>query len=168
MMEGFLRGLRQPEYVHTLLNPLPIYGLGIALVGLILALAFKSRPAQIIALILVFLSAAAAWPVRHYGEEAFDQVLTLADDDGRAWLQDHADRAERLIYIFYALAAVSALAILLPRKWPRVAQPLAIMTVALAIAALGAGASIASAGGKIRHREFRYVPPPTKESALSS
>jgi len=165
MLEGLLRGLRQPEYVHTLLNPLPIYGLGIALIGLILALSFRSRPAQIIALILILLSALSVWPVVHYGEKAFDQVLTLADEDGRAWLEDHEDRAEKLMYFFYALAAVSGLAIILPRKWPRTAQPLAIATVALAIASLGAGASIASAGGKIRHREFRTVPPPTKEEA---
>ena len=38
MIEGFLRGLRQPEYVHVLLNPLPVYGLLISWIALIAAL----------------------------------------------------------------------------------------------------------------------------------
>ena len=42
-----LRDLRQPEYIHVLLNPLPVYGLLIGLIGLVLALILKSRRAQI-------------------------------------------------------------------------------------------------------------------------
>ncbi len=168
MIEGFFRGLSQPEYLHTLLNPLPVYGLGLALLGLILGLIFRSRPAQILSLLLILVSAASAWPAAHYGEKAFDQILTLADDDGRLWLQEHADGAEKVLYFFNALAVLSALAIILPRKWPRTAQPLTIATVALALVSLGVGASIAYAGGKIRHREFRTVAPPTKSPERDS
>ena len=39
MMDAFMRDLRQPEYVHVLLNPIPIYGLAIALLGLLIAVA---------------------------------------------------------------------------------------------------------------------------------
>src|ERR1700710_2411739 len=104
MIETLLRDLRQPEYVHTLLNPLPIYGLGIALLGLIAALIFRSRGGQVTALALVFLCAASAWPVIHYGHAAYDHVLTLTDDDGRAWMDAHQERADQLMYFFYALA----------------------------------------------------------------
>jgi hypothetical protein len=164
MWQNILRDLQQPEYVHTLLNPLPVYGLSLATLGLIFAVIYKSRPAQVLALALIVISAAAAWPVARFGERAFDQVLTLADDDGRAWLEAHADRAEQLLYVFYSLAALAAAAIFLPRKWPRTAFPLAIATLLLALISLGAGASIAYAGGKIRHREFRTVPPPEKKT----
>ena len=44
MIDGFLRGLRQPEYVHVLLNPLPVYGLLIAWIGLLIAVCFKEPP----------------------------------------------------------------------------------------------------------------------------
>lgn len=164
MLEGILRGLRQPEYVHTLLNPLPIYGLGIALVGLVIALIVKSRPAEITALALVFISAAAAWPTARFGESAYDNILTLSDEDGRAWLEAHAERAESLLYVYYCLAAVAAGAIFLPRKWPGLARPLTIATLVLAIVSLAVGSSIAYAGGKIRHREFRTVPPPERNA----
>jgi len=68
-----------------------------------------------------------------------------------------------LIYVFYALALASAAAIFAPKKWPGTACPLVWVTLILTIASLGAGSYIAQAGGKIRHREFRSVPPPKTE-----
>ena len=37
MIDSILRGLQQPEHVHVLLNPLPVYGLLIAWIGLLIA-----------------------------------------------------------------------------------------------------------------------------------
>jgi dolichol kinase len=162
MIETLLRDLRQPEYLHTLLNPLPIYGLSAGLIALVIALILRSRPAQIAALWVMLICALAVWPVVASGERAYDNILTLSDNDGRLWLEEHEKRAERLMYVFYALAAVAAAAIAMPRKWPRSATPLTVAALVLALASLGAGASIAYAGGKIRHREFRTVPPPEK------
>jgi disulfide bond formation protein DsbB len=164
MLETLIRDLRQPEYIHVLINPLPVYGLAISLVGLIVALFLRSRPAQVTALVLVLVTAASAWPVAHYGEEAEDRVLAMADNDGQAWLEAHAHRADNLIYFFYALALLSAAAIFIPMKWPKSAMPLTIATLLLAIVSLGAGGYIAYAGGKIRHREFRNEPPPPKKT----
>jgi len=160
MIESLSRQLPQPEYLHVLLNPLPVYGLAIALFGLIAALYLGTRGGQLTALVLVFACAASAWPVAHYGEAAEDRVHVLADEDGSAWLKAHAQRADKLIYAFYALALLSAAAIFVPKKWPRTARPLVLATMALALVSLGAGGYIAFAGGKIRHREFRSGPPP--------
>jgi uncharacterized membrane protein len=160
MIEALLRDLRQPEYVHTLLNPIPIYGLTLAFVALLFALVFRNRGGQVTALGLIFISVISVWPVIHYGERAQANVLAMSDDDGRAWLEAHEKRAEQFEIIFYVLGLVALAAILAPKKWPVSALPLAIVTLLLAICALGAGASIAYAGGKIRHKEFRTVPPP--------
>lgn len=163
MIDAFLRDLQQPEYLHVLINPFPVYGLAIALFGLIAAMYLGSRGGQVTALILIFACAASAWPVAHYGEAAEDRVLIMADDAGQAWLKAHEHRAEDLIYVFYLLALVSAAAIFAPKKWPKTTRPLAVATLILAIASLGAGFYIAHAGGKIRHREFRNAPPPKTE-----
>lgn len=160
MINAFLHDLQQPEYLHVLLNPLPIYGLAIASFGLVAAIYLGTRGGQITALVLIFGCAASAWPVAHYGEEAEDRVQAMTDEDGEAWLKAHAHRADELIYLFYVLALVAAFAIFAPAKWPRSARPLAHVTLLLAIISLGAGSYIAHAGGKIRHREFRTVPPP--------
>ena len=160
MLQTFIRDLRQPEYIHVLINPLPVYGLAIGFIALIVALFLRSRPAQVTALVLIVITAASVWPVVHYGEEAYDRVLSMADNDGQAWLEEHEQRAEKLEYVFYALALLGAMAILLPKKWPATATPLAIATLILAAVSLGAGGYIANAGGKIRHREFRNERPP--------
>jgi hypothetical protein len=86
----------------------------------------------------------------------------MADDDGRAWLDAHQDRAQDLIYFFYALAALSAVAIAAPIKWPKSSVLLAIAVLLFGAVVLGIGGYIAYAGGKIRHREFRNEPPPKK------
>ena len=163
MIEAFLRDLRQPEYIHVLINPLPIYGLAMGLLGLIVAFFLKSRRAQIATLIVVLVSAASAFPVYEFGEQAYDRVLSMADEPGRAWLDQHQDRAEDLIWFFYGLAVLSAVALVAPRKWPRSATPLVIAVILLSAVTLGLGGYIAYAGGKIRHREFRNVPPPAKK-----
>ena len=167
MIEAFLRDLRQPEYIHVLLNPLPIYGLVVALLGLIIALVLRSRRGQIVSLSLVLFASAMAWPVYEFGERSEDRVLSMSDDDGHAWLEAHEHRAERLILWFYALALLSALAIALPMKFPKSATGLTIATLLLSVAVLVMGGYIAQAGGKIRHREFRTVPPPKEEKQES-
>jgi hypothetical protein len=162
MIETILRDLRQPEYLHVLINPLPVYGLAIGWIGLIVAFFLRSRHAQIATLAIVLISAAVAWPVYEFGEQGYDRVLTMTDDDGHAWLDEHRDRAEDLIYFFYALALLSATAIAAPIKWPRSSAPLLVAVMLLGAVTLGTGGYIAYAGGKIRHREFRNEPPPRK------
>jgi len=163
MIDAILRDLRQPEYIHVLLNPLPVYGLAMGFIALVVAFFLKNRSAQIVALIIVLISAASAWPVYELGEQAYDRVLSMSDEPGHAWLDEHQDRAEDLIWFFYALAALSAVALVAPRKWPRSATPLLISVILLSAVTLGCGGYIAYAGGKIRHREFRNVPPPQKK-----
>jgi disulfide bond formation protein DsbB len=163
MIDVLLRDLRQPEYIHVLINPLPVYGLATGLIGLLAALILRSRPAQIATLILVLITAASAWPVYEFGEQAYDRVLAMTDDPGRAWLDEHLRRGEQLIYVFYALAVLALVAIIVPVKWPPSATALASAVLILGFVTLGCGGYIAYAGGKIRHREFRNVPPPPKK-----
>ena len=152
--------LGKPEYIHVLLNPLPVYGLLAGLIGLLIAILLRSRKAKIAALAIVLISSASAWPAYEFGEQGYDRVLAMTDDAGHAWLDEHQHRGEQLIYVFYALAILSAAAIVIPIKWPKSSAPLAIAALLLGAVALSMGAYIAQAGGKIRHREFRNQSPP--------
>jgi plastocyanin len=160
MFDAILRDLRQPEYIHVLLNPLPVYGLAVGLIGLLVAICLRSRAATGVALVVVFISAAAAWPVYEYGKQAYDRVLAMSDNDGQAWLASHKERAEYLIWLFYALAIFSAIALIAPVKWPGLSIWLVVAVLVLGAVTLGGGGYIAYAGGRIRHREFRNQPPP--------
>jgi hypothetical protein len=164
MIGALVRDLRQPEYIHVLLNPLPVYGLLVGWIGLVIGLALRSRRAQIATLTLVLLSAISAWPVYEFGEQGYDRVLSMTDEAGESWLDEHMHRAEKLIWVFYALAALSALAIAAPIKWPKSSMPLAVAVILLSAVTLGSGAYIAYAGGRVRHREFRNETPPPKRS----
>src|SRR5882762_1483841 len=131
--------LGSPEYLHVLPNPLPVYGLAVAVLGLPLALISRTRAARVIALALIFVGAISAWPVYHYGEAAYDRVTAMADSDGGKWLDEHMRRGEQLIYVFYVVAALSVGAILAEFKLRHAAVPLVISTLILASANLGVG-----------------------------
>jgi plastocyanin len=166
MIADILPALRQPEYIHVLINPLPIYGVAAGLIGLFVAICQRSRTATIATLVIVLISAASAWPVYEIGEQAYDRVLSMADDDGRAWLAAHQQRAETLIWCFYALALVSAIALVVDiKKKERPSRGLSLVVFLLGIVCLGAGGYIAYAGGRVRHREFRTEPAPAKTHA---
>lgn len=159
LIELVRQHLSQPEYIHLLLHPLPIYGVALGALALLIAMALKSRKAQITALSLVFLCALSALPTAHFGEEAFDRVESMSDEDGYAWLDAHAQRATRMLPVFYALALLAVLALLLPWPLPKSAFTLNTLTLLAAVVAVCVGSWIALAGGQIRHKEFRYGKP---------
>jgi hypothetical protein len=160
LLSEFLHELHQPEYVHVLLNPLPVYGLALALLALVLALVFRSRGAQVVALILVVLTAAMAWPVAYFGSAGCDRVYSMSGESAQKWLNWHAYLADRIVWS-HSIAAVFAAATLVALwKYPRWLRPALILTVVAAVVAVSLGGFLAFVGGKVRHSEFRQSPPP--------
>ncbi|MGI9086265.1 MAG: hypothetical protein ACR2HH_00765 [Chthoniobacterales bacterium] len=164
-MNHFIEHLRQPEYLHVLLNPIPVYGLALGVIALIVALFFRTRAALVPALVVILISGAMAWPVFELGQKSYDRVYSMVNTEGDAWLNTHMHRAEKLIYVFYALAALAAAAIFLPLKWPNSMLPLAIATLLVGLGLLAGGMWIAYPAGKVRHTEFRSADEPPPESA---
>ena len=161
--------LSQPEYLHLLLNHLPIIGLAVAALVTAAALALRNRGAIVIGLALIALLSASAWPVMETGEGARDRLRRTLDDDSKHALRRHMDLAEDWVMLFYATAAVAIVALLAAWKKPKWMGPPAMLAVLLAIASLVAVAAIAEAGGRIRHPEFRPggAPPPIQETPVT-
>ncbi len=103
--ELILDHLKQPEYVHVLLNPLPIYGIALGVVALAVAMILRNRRAHITALIIILIGAGSTIPVVHYGDAGYDVVDSKMDDQADAWLDAHGQRALRAMPAFYALIA---------------------------------------------------------------
>ena len=160
-MEGLSKAIQQPEYVHLLLNHFPITGLFVALLFLLVGVLSNHRFTLLLSLAMVGVLSLSAWPVAHYGEQGYDRVLSMADDDGAQYLKHHEELADRWIFLYYITAGAAALALMVGWKKQRHLRSAAIAVALLAIASLIAGAAIADCGGKIRHREFRFGPPPT-------
>jgi hypothetical protein len=162
MLKAISDGLKQPEYLHVLLNPLPLYGLAAALVAMTVALVLRSRETRICAAVLVLIASASVWPVVIYGQQGYFRVKAMSDSEGEKWLDEHKSRGEQFIYAFYALAAISLLSLCAEWRRSKAALPLAITTAVLATGTLAIGAYISYAGGQIRHKEFRFEPAPDR------
>jgi len=156
--------LKQPEYVHVLINHAPIFGLLMSAVALFIAIVLRSRPARMTALAVVCLSAASAWPVYHYGEESYDRIKSMSDSAGEKWLDEHQRRAEEFIWAYYVLAVLAAVAIAVPSNMPRTDTALSITILVLALVTFAISGWIAFPGGQVRHKEFRAGPPPESTS----
>jgi len=158
--------LQQPGYLHVLINHLPIIGTVVGLFGLAIALLLRSRIALVPALSIVLLAGISAWPVYVTGSDAYRPIMKISDDPGRAWLDEHMDRADRMTWVFYVMAGIAAVALAAPVKWPKSAIPLGIATALAAMAGTITGGYIAQAGGLVRHTEFRvpgHMPPSDDE-----
>lgn len=151
--------LKKPEYIHVVLNHLVIYGTMLGALALAISLILRSRAAQITALVITFIAAGSSYPVLVSGQRAYKTVRHMADDAGQEALDEHMDRAEKTIGVFYLLALTSLVALLVPIKWPNLGPPLAAVTLALAMACFGLSLYIAQEGGRIRHPEFRTAEP---------
>jgi hypothetical protein len=152
--------LQKPEYVHVLLNPLPVYGLAIGILAWVVGSLARQRAAQGLALLLIFLAAASAWPTAHFGSAAYDRVYSMSGAEAQKWLNWHRHLGERAAWACYIAAVFAALGLVALGKKPRFSRLAAGLGVASALVALGLGAFAAFAGGRIRHSEFRNGPPP--------
>ena len=120
--------------------------------------------AQITALTITLVGAASAYPVLISGQRAYKAIRGMSDDTGAEWLDEHMDRAEKIIGAFYFLAALALAGLLVPIKWPKSAFPLAVLTLVAAILCSGIAVYIAQPGGRVRHPEFRPNETPTPAS----
>jgi hypothetical protein len=156
--------LQKPEYIHVVLNHLPIYGTILGTLALAISLVLRSRAAQITALIITLVAAASAYPVLVTGQRAYKAIRSIADDSGAEALDEHMDRAEKTIGVFYFLAVLAIAGLLVPLKWPKTSFPLAAVTLAVALICSGLAVYIAQEGGRVRHAEFRPSETPTPAS----
>jgi hypothetical protein len=149
-----LFGLK-PEYIHVLLNPLPVYGLGIGLIILLFGLLLRKPSARTAGLFVCALCAASAWPVLYFGQHGYNHLYPQLDTESQQWLDAHMSRAERFIYLFYATAALAVSSLVCLKKFPKAVSALSTATLLLSAASLGIGGWISRAGGEVSHSEFR-------------
>ncbi len=159
---GSTKGLfgLKPEYVHVLLNPLPVYGLALAVLVLARGLLARSKAARNIGLALIVLCAASAWPVLYYGQHGYNHLYPQLDPESQQWLDAHMERAERFIYAFYLTALLGVAALVTQTRFPKANRALTALTLAAAVVSLGIGGWISRAGGEVSHSEFRGEGPP--------
>lgn len=156
--QTLLLHLKQPEYIHVLINPMPLYGMAAGAFFLVASFLRTPETDKRVALLwIVFvgmMTGLAVW----YGQRGYDRVYSMSNEDAQKWLDVHMHRAEALQYLFY-LTGLSALLSLMRWKTAAWNRLLPRLTLILAILSVAAAGWISHAGGQVRHSEFRDGPP---------
>jgi hypothetical protein len=159
-IQQILQTLKQPEYVHVLLNPLPVYATSMGVIALFVALLLRSRPAQGVAMLIILIGCLSIWPVMEYGDRAADRVKSMSNAEGIKWLHEHEKRADVAPWVFYPTGALAVVAIIAAWKFPKISFWLSLIVLLAGSICVATGGWISHAGGQIRHTEFRNAPPP--------
>lgn len=154
-MTDQLNLLTRPEYLHAVLNHLPIIGLAVASLVLLAAVALRNRVAVLLGLALVAVLAASTWFVIESGESAYNRIRAISDPDSASLLKQHMLLADRWAWLYYLTALAAAAGVVVVWKRPEKLRLAGIPVVVLSLASLLAGAAIAKLGGQVRHPEFR-------------
>ncbi len=158
-LSQFLQLLKQPEYVHILLNHWPVEGMVAGIFFLLFALFRRDAKGRGGALLWLALMGAACWMTVRSGQQGYDRVLSMSSPDASEWLKVHMYRAETYAWAFYATGLAALGGLLAQWKWQKISQGLAWATLFLAILSVTLGGWISHAGGQVRHSEFREGPP---------
>jgi len=150
-----LAELQNPAYQHLLINHLPIIGTAMGVVAIVVGLAVRQRAALLPGLVILLVAGFSAWPVYETGSAAYKPIRKISDDSGSDWLDEHMERADNTVWVFYTMAGFAVLTMTVPRKWPSAGVPLAVASAMAGIVSTGVAGYIAQPGGLVRHTEFR-------------
>lgn len=157
---------KQPEYLHVIVNTLPLLGMGLGAMLLMGGLWLKSDGIIEAGLALVVLAAIATLPTILLGQRAYDRLYNQIPMEGQQWLDVHMGRAEKLQWLFYLTGGLAAWALASSRR----KKPSATRQAQASLAAAGLCAALAGwishAGGQVTHSEFRLGPPMSKAKPM--
>ena len=102
-----------PEYLHLLLESLPLYGLGVGLVFLSFAMLAGERKTRVLAILVITLSCASVWPYQILREEASPRILATRDPTLGPLIEEQTERRKRYNWLYYTLAVAGAVTLVL-------------------------------------------------------
>ncbi len=102
------QGLRDPEYLHLLLEPLPLYGLAAGLIFLIVSQLAGESKSRLLALLLITASCASVWPYQELRRQATPRILATRDPALGPLIRTHTERRESCNWTYNAMAVLGA------------------------------------------------------------
>lgn len=157
--KALLHHLTQPEYLHVVINPMPVIGMGLGAALIFAGLRLESGGMREAGLAVVVLTALMTFPTIKLGQHAYDRLYEQIPLEAQQWLDVHMSRAEKLQWFFYLTGALAAWALASSRRKKPAAARQAQATLAAAGVCAALAAWISHAGGQVRHEEFRMGPP---------
>jgi hypothetical protein len=155
------------EYQHAFVSALPIFSLAIGVIALAFAIHFGNRQARVAALVVIGLSAALVWPVCYY--LGWHDVTMVWQQEENRWVSRETRPTEEFAYLFFVVAALSALTIFAELTTFRAGVNLAVATLlpgTLAVA-LGGYMLISTCRPLDRHSQGRRVSQDSRHTSVA-
>lgn len=108
--------LGDAEYLHLLIEPLPLFGLGFGLLLLIAAFLMRDGKMRLIALIVMIASSASVQPYQAMRAKSEPRILALQDPAFHAITLDQSARRKSAAWLYYAIAAWGTITLVTSRK----------------------------------------------------
>lgn len=116
-----------PEYLHLLLESLPLYGLGLGLVFVIISLVFGEIKSRMLALTVICVSCASVWPYIDLRDKATPRILATRSPEFAPLIQQQTQRRKDWSWPYYAMTLCSLIALVSARS-PK-ARPVLFLVV---------------------------------------
>ena len=148
------------EYLHVVINHIPMIGLATVCVPLLYALVRGERHTLIVSLALCIVLGAGTAVVIWSGEEGHENIehgpiVQMLDAPAHDWIHEHEERGEAAAIVAYITAAVAVLGCGLLWWKPKALRAIAAVMLVLCVVNVVLMARTTKAGGQIRHPEFR-------------
>ena len=149
-----------PEYIHIILNHLPLVGFLAGGIPLLIGALFKKEALVRTGVLLVLVFGAPAYFIMETGQEAEERLAhgetaAVIDELSHEFLHEHEERAEIAIISIYVTLGLAVLCLAATFSVKKTVTPLAWVTLLSLAVSLGLTTWTAQAGGRIRHPEFR-------------
>lgn len=109
------QSVRDPEYAHLLLEPLPLYGLAFGLTLLVVAFVVNERKCRVLSLGLIFLCCASVWPYLDFRLKATPRILATRAVEYGPVIEEQTQLRQDTAWAYYLMAGVSLMALALTR-----------------------------------------------------
>jgi hypothetical protein len=110
------QNIRDPEYLHLLLEPLPLYGLGLGLVFVIVSLVFGEIKSRMLALAVICVSCASVWPYIDLRDKATPRILATRSPEFAPLFLQQTQRRKYWSWPYYAMTLFSGIALFSARS----------------------------------------------------
>lgn len=103
------------EYLHLLLEPVPLFGLGFGLIFFVASYLLGAKQIRVLALVVMAVSCASVQPYLKLRIKSEPRVLALQDPGLHAAVRKQTELRSSSAWIFYGLAVVCLATLLLGR-----------------------------------------------------
>lgn len=149
--------IRDPEYLHLLLEPLPLFGLGLGLTFVIVSFVFSEVRSRMLALAVICLSCASVWPYVDLRDKATPRILATRAPEFSQLIQEQTQRRKDWSWPYYLMAVLS-LAALFGSRSPK-GRPVLLLVVVFGAALFWFSIWLHKKECEVYHRNIvRFVP----------